>query len=188
MKLSEPWILKVDRTMSCDYKPMSFETPWSFREIIEVKDLRIEYKQMTEVCQGGPCIGNLYINGVEVGTLSQKNYKGPLFFGGPLLINNECLYVPLFERNISGFRLFCWNLTNKTYLIGIEELPLIILDKIDDSNLHYSIGNKLSDKRVINISEINSHMLYPKTAFFSLKNISILILLLIILVQLLFRR
>ncbi|MDR0517620.1 MAG: hypothetical protein LBH25_11310 [Fibromonadaceae bacterium] len=175
--------------MSYDYKPMSSETPWSFREVIEVGDLKIEYNNMIEVCQGGPNIGNLYINGMEVKMPPRrKNYVNPLFFGddlqfgGPLLIDKEYLYIPWFDRYVSRFRLFCWNLTNQTCIIGTEVLPLIILDKIDGNDLHYNVGNKISDKRVISISEIDNPKFSTKADFFSLQYINLLILLLMFLI------
>jgi len=133
--------------MNYDYKPINSETPWDFRKTVNIQNLKIEYKQMIEVCQGGPCVGNLYINDVEI--------QSGKMFGGPFLMSGECLYIPLFVRKFSttGFQLFCWNLTKQTFLIGTQILPLIRLDRIDGDEIHYSIGNKMSDKKITLISE-----------------------------------
>jgi hypothetical protein len=125
---------------------MTSETPWSFREKINASLLDIEYKGMTETCQGGPRVGQLYINGAEV-------CAGKLF-GGPLLLDGDDVYVPLFERKLfsTGFRLFYLNTATRAFWAGPDRFPMIWLDRIDGDDLYYATGGGSLDKRATRIN------------------------------------
>lgn len=127
---------------------MRIETPWNFREIAEYSNWKIEYHNVTEACQGGPIVGDLWINGVQI--------QAGMLFGGPYIVQGDELYVPFFERKLfsTGFRIFCWNLESKVFKIGSKKYPLIWLDKIEDDQLFFAVGNSNSEKIKVRIGDI----------------------------------
>jgi hypothetical protein len=105
----------------------NFDTPWDFQITMNLNGYGIEYQNLTEISQGGPVVGTLYINSTVVDFGSSK-------FGGPLLFENPYIYIPTFVQKIysTGFRLCKIELNSlKIELIGgIKEL--IFLSHIKD--------------------------------------------------------
>ena len=99
---------------------------FNFNSNIHIKGYSIEYKNMMEVCQGGPLVGDLYINGKRV---SYNRY------GGPLLNDEYFIYITIFSR--SSFILSKIRMSDfETLLIGSHK-DVICLKNIDDDKIYY---------------------------------------------------
>jgi hypothetical protein len=110
---------------------MSFFGPTSIQREYSIEGHEIKYRDLMEVCQGGPEIGNLIINGQPIGGESR--------FGGPLLYSDRSIYAPLYIKKFmsSGFILAKIDLpTGAVKLIG-KRKGLIFLEKISDGLIHY---------------------------------------------------
>lgn len=107
----------------------SFENPIQFDVLKWIYDVKIEYTNLMEICQGGPEVGKLYIN--------DRRVEGS--FGGPALSDGNYVYVPEYVKNFlrSGFRLT--RISTKS--LRIERLGrvkgLIFLDEIQDNKIFY---------------------------------------------------
>jgi hypothetical protein len=105
-----------------------FENPIEFEINKKFNEFDIRYTNLVEVCQGGPEIGKLTINGI-----SFTDY----LFGGPILFHDNKVYAPVFIKKTfkSGFQLAEIDLTcfeiNKMGKIKV----LIFLYKIEDSKI-----------------------------------------------------
>ena len=75
------------------------DTPWGFTKDIQQDNWHIQYTNLNEICQGGPLVGNLIVNGQKV--FCDKR------FGGPLLYHENLVFIPMYIRKfcISGFML-----------------------------------------------------------------------------------
>lgn len=79
----------------------NLENPMSFKSSKESFGHSVRLKELSEVCQGGPVVGLLEIDGIE--------FDKKLIFGGPFCVLKEGLALPIFERGFfsSGFK-FCF--------------------------------------------------------------------------------
>ena len=108
----------------------SFESPLDFCVEKKIGVYSICFSDLFEICQGGPVVGKLSINGASV-----QGYK----FGGPYLVSMNFLYIPVLSRKFLGvgFQLGRIDLENiDLTLIGSNE-PLIFLDRIEDEVIFY---------------------------------------------------
>ena len=90
----------------------------------------LKYINMVEICQGGPEIGNLEINGEVLFPKYQ--------FGGPAIIDGYYLYIPKVKRSIlkgTGFILVSINLKNRQELELTKKYDLILLKEKKDNKL-----------------------------------------------------
>jgi len=112
---------------------MSEILPSDYKETYHYNEYEIKYDNIVEMCQGGPEIGNLLING--------KNCFPTNFFGGPLLIEKGMIYLPVFYRSwlSSGFKLGVINLNNFSLKLFGKKENLILIEKIDGNYLYYFI-------------------------------------------------
>ncbi|MBV4358368.1 hypothetical protein [Pinibacter aurantiacus] len=112
----------------------NFDTPWDFQPIYRNEKYEVVYSQLNEINQGSPLIGKLIINNVGFGK--------DMYFGGPFLIDNDKLYIPLFVRKfcITGFRLCEIELQTMNYNLIGRILPLIFLDRIENKKIFYWIN------------------------------------------------
>ena len=109
----------------------SYETPVNFDVSKNIEGTEVEYSELMEVGQGGPEVGKLSVNKSEI------KYEYP--FGGPFLIKNGYLYVPVFIRSFfrSGFKLAKIDIrSHDVELIGTT-LGLIFLSKIEDGKVYF---------------------------------------------------
>jgi hypothetical protein len=74
------------------------ENPLSFIDIKKYDNHYVEITNQVEICQGGPVIGDLVIDGRKLENLQ---------FGGPIWLTKKGIVAPIVERGFfySGFRL-----------------------------------------------------------------------------------
>src|SRR5690554_5999330 len=108
---------------------IEMETPIEFYTKKNIENVEIEYSELLEINQGGPIVGNLFINGKKVEGL----------FGGPALYRDGYIYVPIFAKKFlgTGFRLVRINISNYKieYLTKVKRV--IFLDKIEMNHIYY---------------------------------------------------
>lgn len=103
-----------------------YQSPFLFNSTYLVGGLTIEYKNLLEVCQGGPIVGDIYINGKRI---SYNRY------GGPLLFDDRFIYVPLFSGAkfiVSKIRITDF----ETCFIGTYR-DIIDLKKFENNRLYF---------------------------------------------------
>ena len=106
------------------------EHPTSFQIEKSINGYSIFYQNLMEICQGGPEVGEISINGDLL-----AGYR----FGGPLITDEGAIYAPLFKRKFlrTGFVLAKINLATR----NVEELskimPLIYLSRIEGDRVYY---------------------------------------------------
>jgi hypothetical protein len=108
----------------------NYETPIDFLIEKDFDTYKLKYFNLKEVCQGGPEIGNIIING-DVFSSS--------FFGGPVLNDGVILYIPIFVKRFftSGFKICKINMeTLKNETIG-ETKNIVYLDKIENGIIYF---------------------------------------------------
>jgi hypothetical protein len=107
-----------------------FENPIQFETAKKAGDLEIIYSDLIEICQGGPVIGTLSINGKLI-----QSYR----FGGPCLYEGKYIYAPAYIKKFFGtsFKLSKINKnTLKPEFLG-EIRDLIYLDKILNHRVYF---------------------------------------------------
>lgn len=110
---------------------MAFENPIEFETIKADGKHTLVYYNLMEICQGGPEVGNIKIDGKAM-FLDQ-------LFGGPSMFFDEKIYIPVFERGFlfSGFKLCIIDLTTfKRHIIG-KRSSIIFIDKVQDGTIYY---------------------------------------------------
>jgi hypothetical protein len=110
---------------------MKLETPISFkikRNLPNGKE--ILYENMYEICQGCPEVGKLFVDGSPI----KKEV-----FGGPLLYDNEFIFVPCFKRKWfnSGFYLAKINISTLEVFIISDMYQIIDLIKIENNIIYF---------------------------------------------------
>jgi len=109
----------------------NYQIPWDFDTVVKLEGFEIEYKNLHEIGQGGPIVGDLHIN-------RRQLYKES--FGGPLIYQNSFLYIPIYVKEPFygwGFKLGIIDLRTLALMIFGEKKPVLHLDKIDDNRLYY---------------------------------------------------
>ena len=83
-----------------------------------------------EVCQGGPVVGDLSVNG--------KILEG-LRFGGPLLHKDESIILPLFVKKIwnTGFVIVSINLKSLVMNKLSKVFPLAYLSRVEGLRIYF---------------------------------------------------
>lgn len=105
------------------------DTPLNFSKDIQQDRWHIQYSDLIEICQGGPLVGNLIINGKKV-----FNDK---YFGGPLLCHDNLVFIPLFVRKfcVSGFKLSIIELDSMRMVLVNGIFDLIYIDSINGNEI-----------------------------------------------------
>jgi len=110
----------------------SLSTPTDFILSIELDGISVQYLNVTEICQGGPQVGTLCINNKLIPEVK---------FGGPFIIANKVIYVPMQWINgwgSIGFRLAIIDTIDlKVYVTRGKSAPLIFLDRIEGNEAFY---------------------------------------------------
>ena len=71
----------------------------------------IELRNHGEIAMGDPLAGGLFINGTEASLLNGKEYCH-YTFGGPIILTEKYIYIPLFDSKKESKRIFhFWNYT-----------------------------------------------------------------------------
>jgi hypothetical protein len=109
------------------------ENPIQFTTIKNIQNHRIEYTNLTEICQGGPEIGRVAINGLPMG-----NH----YFGGPYLVHDDFVYLPLVSSRFlsgRGFRLARVNInTNKMEIFKPFYRILFLKEVVNNKVIFYT--------------------------------------------------
>jgi hypothetical protein len=110
---------------------MILPDPTSLQKQYTVDGHVIEYRGLMELVQGGPEVGDLFVDGCRVG--------GTLRFGGPLIPYQGAIYVPVYSKGLfsSGFVLARVDLTNGQVAKLGKRQGLIYLSKIEDDIVYY---------------------------------------------------
>ena len=110
----------------------------------------IELRNHGEIAMGAPLAGGLFINGTEASLLNGKEYCH-YTFGGPIILTEKYIYIPLFDSRKESKRIFhFWNYTytsmgyyisrvsyNGDLEILSEKFPLVHLIKKEDNTLFF---------------------------------------------------
>lgn len=102
------------------------QSPFLFNPTYWVGGHTVEYKNLSEVCQGGPLVGAIYINGKRI---SNNRY------GGPIVFDDQFIYVPLFSGAkfiVSKIRITDF----ETCFIG-NYRDIIDLKKLENDRLYF---------------------------------------------------
>lgn len=103
------------------------ESPIGFpNEYLSPSGVKLSYKYIIEVCQGGPEVGNL-----QIGDSLLKGY----WFGGPLLFWNNFVVVPLFER--PKFRIALVNIDTLQVTGIVGQFDVLVLSEVNDNVLSF---------------------------------------------------
>lgn len=120
-----------------------FETPINFKTKIIKENFVLEYINLTEICQGGPEVGNIVVN----------DQKFENYFGGPILYNAECIYIPAYLRKGFGykFKLSKISLSNLNIKYIGSFRNLIYLEKIENNQVFFYEDVYKQKKRTMSI-------------------------------------
>ncbi|AYL97688.1 hypothetical protein [Mucilaginibacter celer] len=108
----------------------NFQTPGDFNVDLLVNNKKIVYHNCHEISQGGPVIGELSIDG---------HFIPNQLFGGPLLIQKQLIYVPVFVKRFlgNGFKLAVIDTDTFSVTINGNFRSLIFLDKIENGRIYF---------------------------------------------------
>ena len=131
-------------------------TPWDYPERYSFNDNLIELRHKMEFGMGTPLIGLLFINGTEVSLLNGKEMYHNTF-GGPIILTDKYIYIPLFETRNNEFqeRPSFWEriLSSSGYYISrvsysgnveilSKKFDLVYLVKIEDDIIYFRTKDK----------------------------------------------
>lgn len=122
----------------------------------------IELRNHGEIAMGAPLAGGLFINGTEASLLNGKEYCH-YTFGGPIILTEKYIYIPLFDSRKESKRIFhFWNYTytsmgyfisrvsyNGDIEILSEKFPLVHLIKKEDNTLFFRARYKGEIKSIV---------------------------------------
>ena len=122
----------------------------------------IELRNHGEIAMGAPLAGGLFINGTEASLLNGKEYCH-YTFGGPNILTEKYIYIPLFDSRKESKRIFhFWNYTytsmgyfisrvsyNGDIEILSEKFPLVHLIKKEDNTLFFRARYKGEIKSIV---------------------------------------
>lgn len=108
-----------------------FETPLCFQRKRLIDGIEIKYLDLLEVCQGGPAIGKIVINGK---ILDESKY-----FGGPFVLDGNFIYIPIYIKQFfkTGFRICRINISTLDYIIAKPTYGLIYLHSIEGNSITF---------------------------------------------------
>lgn len=106
-----------------------YEDPRIINPLKRIDNLELRYLNLSEISQGGPEIGNFYINGQLI--------DGK--FGGPFIFQKPYIYIPAFSKKMfsRGFVLARIDITTNAIEYKGKIEPLIFLNKIIDNKIYY---------------------------------------------------
>ena len=122
----------------------------------------IELRNHGEIAMGAPLAGGLFINGTEASLLNGKGYCH-YTFGGPIILTEKYIYIPLFDSRKESKRIFhFWNYTytsmgyfisrvsyNGDIEILSEKFPLVHMIKKEDNTLFFRARYKGEIKSIV---------------------------------------
>lgn len=123
----------------------NLENPLSFSDSKNLFGHKIEMVDQIEVCQGGPVIGDLIIDGRRV--MDSQ-------FGGPIWPLRNGVIAPIFERSFfsSGFRVALVDYDGGKTKICSSRYDVVWIIECDEINVRFSIHLDGSGLRTCAIS------------------------------------
>jgi hypothetical protein len=124
------------------------ETPWDYSLRVAFGDVVVQYKGVMEICQGGPLVGELDINGYSFGAH---------YFGGPMLSLATFIYLPLLRQRAIDRKFVICRIDTSSNAIRVlsTENNLIHLDKILNGMLYYHIDANRSTERFLSLTDFD---------------------------------
>ena len=125
--------------------PINFSAKFNFKNDI------VEYVDLSEITQGGPEIGKLFINNEPF--LKEKNFGGPLLYYG----KRHCIILPIYTEFFfnNGFKIIVINLKSKKYKISKKMEKIILFKSIVNDVLEYHTDLNNTGLKSINIENNN---------------------------------
>lgn len=119
------------------------EDPIQFDSTKKNGNIEILYSKLMEISQGGPEIGTLSLNNVEISGL----------FGGPAVIDKNYVYIPILVNKFTGrgFKVARINAFNFEIDIFGKIRNLIFLDRLENNRIYFFEN---IDKTIENYYEI----------------------------------
>lgn len=120
--------------------------PIYFNDIVDSLGHRIEIRDRMEVCQGGPHVGRLFIDG--------EPFFSNLKFGGPILLESGVLYAPVRKKTIffNGFEVATINVCKKELKLLGAKSAVIFLKSVENGVLSYSENLEGTSNKQLTIS------------------------------------
>jgi hypothetical protein len=109
------------------------------------KGVNIRLEMHHEIGQGGPEIGVLLIDGIN-------EFPG-YFFGSPLIMVENYIYIPVFVKSFigTGFKIGRVSINSFSVKLYGKKEDIIILDKVEDNTVFYFNSIKRSKIKSIKI-------------------------------------
>ncbi len=106
-----------------------YDNPVEFSSKLILNKICVEYIDLHEVCQGGPQVGTLLVNGKIV---LEK-------CGGPLLFTGGNIYVPTLVRRFLrvGFKLAIIDVSTLSVNVIGKIRDLIYLDRVEHDKIYF---------------------------------------------------
>lgn len=133
-----------------------FDDPMDFAEKLELEEFILRYKNLREISQGGPMLGELYLNG--------KRLFRDKECGGPSIIMQDILIVPVYIRSFfqAGFKLGMVNMRNKKQKVFGKMEDYIHLKKDDKGNVFYYSDRIKSKENIVSKNVLAEFDRYSK--------------------------
>lgn len=108
----------------------------------------LRFKNVVEISQGGPEVGELSVNDREL--------EGK--FGGPIIFNDEFIYLPALYKRFFGvaFKLARINLKSLEIEYHNKIFDLIYLDKISNNKILYFTDIEKTKKNYLDLTAKNN--------------------------------
>lgn len=125
-----------------------YEDPIQFNLQKSTREIELTYLKLTEICQGGPEIGHLTINGVKMSGL----------FGGPAIIDGYYVYIPLLVNKVIGRGFKLAVIDNSTFEVRKfgRTKSLIFLDPIENNKLFFFENIDKAVERCFELQKLHS--------------------------------
>jgi hypothetical protein len=110
---------------------MSLLSPINFEYVLRHNSHEIKYDHFREISQGGPVVGNLFIDGKPIG----KDH----LFGGPALFSDRFMFCPKLQIRFfrRGFRISMIDLDSLRVTVWGPVLDLILLSRLDKEKIEF---------------------------------------------------
>jgi hypothetical protein len=120
------------------------ETPWDFSIEKKIGKHVIKYVNLKEICQGGPEIGEIYINNNKINGIK---------FGGPLVYNYNKVAIPLFVKGFlnKGFKIVIIDLNNNSLSEFSNLKDLVILNSFEENEITFYSSIDRNDLKTIDL-------------------------------------
>ena len=108
-------------------------SPLNFSAKYKFKDTQVEYVDLSEIIQGGPEIGKLFID--------KQPFLKDEYFGGPMLYygKNHSIILPIHASTFLnyGFKIIVIDLISRKYKMSSKKEKIILFKSIKNNVLEY---------------------------------------------------